>query len=270
MPLLLLLPALLLLALPLLPRAVRRAITRRSLARAPQGSAKLLNAHSKRSEDGGRTLLHVAAWWGCHRVLEYLLLLGALVNAIDTAAARTTPLFEAVRAGHRPIAEELIANGADVRHQDAHGDTALHWAARRGWGTIMVAVLRAGEKAKANSTKDLISVTNFKGQTPFDVARGETVKELIVRELKFAAETAAGRMKTVSRVKRGLLKAKMMGAQVGGEINQLKAQVRGAVWAMWRCGGVACVAVCFCGLLFLVSMVCVFVCVCLCVCVCGT
>ena len=40
----------------------------------------------------------------------------------------------------------------------------------------MVALLRAGEKAKVNSTKDLISVPNYKCQTPFDVAVGETVR----------------------------------------------------------------------------------------------
>lgn len=68
-----------------------------------QGTKKLLAAHSKAPTEGGRTLVHVAAWWGCDEVLRFLISLGADLNAVDTMFCRTTPLMEAVRAGRRAV-----------------------------------------------------------------------------------------------------------------------------------------------------------------------
>ena len=70
------------------------------------------------------------------RVIEFLTVLGADVNAIDTSVAKTTPLIEAARAGKREACEVLIKHGANVRFKDAQGDTAIHWAARRRLGHV--------------------------------------------------------------------------------------------------------------------------------------
>ena len=67
------------------------------------GTKKLLSAHCKAPTEGGRTLVHVAAWWGCLDVLRFLIQLGADINATDTMFSRTTPLIEAVRSGRRQV-----------------------------------------------------------------------------------------------------------------------------------------------------------------------
>lgn len=68
-----------------------------------KGTRRLLAAHNKAKTEGGRTLVHTAAWWGCDDVLRFLVALGANVNARDTMFCRTTPLMEAVRAGRRSV-----------------------------------------------------------------------------------------------------------------------------------------------------------------------
>ena len=57
------------------------------------GSKKLLDGKMSRchhKDEWGRTLTH-ASWWGNIRVIEFLTVLGADVNAIDTSVAKTTP-----------------------------------------------------------------------------------------------------------------------------------------------------------------------------------
>ena len=53
-------------------------------------------------------------------------------------------------------AELLLESGADISLQDFSGDTALHWAARRGWGTLLLAVLRKSESVAPGSTRGVI------------------------------------------------------------------------------------------------------------------
>ena len=65
--------------------------------------------------------------------MKYLVQIGADVNAIDTAYSGLTPLMEACRAGHQKVCSLLIAHGARLELQDAQGNTALHWCARKGY-----------------------------------------------------------------------------------------------------------------------------------------
>lgn len=96
---------------------------------------------AQQQSDGGRTLLHRAAWAGACRVAEYLLRLGHPVDEVDTAYSHTSPLLEAARAGHTAMVKLLLRHDADVKWRDATGRTAAHWAASRGWsGTLRALV----------------------------------------------------------------------------------------------------------------------------------
>ncbi|KAF0686370.1 Aste57867_21814 [Aphanomyces stellatus] len=117
-----------------------------------EGSTKLLSLHNKGQNEGRRTLLHTAAWWGHHEVAEYFVRLGAEVDAMDTIHSKTTPLIEAARGGHRSICRLLLDHGACLTHQDAHGDTAVHWAARRQWNSLVVFLVQHAEKLTPQST----------------------------------------------------------------------------------------------------------------------
>lgn len=103
-----------------------------------EGAQRLLSRRSPELSDGGRSLLHCAAWLGDEPIVRFLLDAGAQVNAIDTVASKTTPLLEAARTGHKEICVLLLQHGADASHCDSHGDTAFHWAARCGHGTLLL------------------------------------------------------------------------------------------------------------------------------------
>ncbi|GLE00433.1 hypothetical protein PINS_up009190 [Pythium insidiosum] len=97
-------------------------------------------------DGGGVTVLHEAAFHGAVHVTALVLHAiksafpmesqRAMVNAIDTVHSQTTPLIAACRgckgfaAERNEIIRLLVNAGADVQHQDAHGDNALHWCAR--------------------------------------------------------------------------------------------------------------------------------------------
>ncbi|ETV88793.1 hypothetical protein, variant 1 [Aphanomyces astaci] len=115
-------------------------------------TAKLLNMHNKEPRQGRRTLLHAAAWRGQESIVEYLLHLGAEVDAIDTIHSKSTALIEAARAGHRGVCKLLLDHGACLTHQDAHGDTAVHWAARRQWHSLVVFLVKHAEVVTQHST----------------------------------------------------------------------------------------------------------------------
>lgn len=184
----------------------------------------LLNEHSKAYAEGGRTLLHLAAWWGCDEVLRYLVTLGGDVNITDTVCNKATPLFESVRAGRRFMSEFLLESGADIRRVDAHGDTVLHWAARRGWGSLLIGLLRKAERVTPGVSRGLIKVKNIAGKTCQDCAKNETIREMVAREIKIEDDREMKRTQTSGRLRRGLLKARIMGANVGGTAAAIKAQ----------------------------------------------
>ncbi|HEX6996863.1 MAG TPA: ankyrin repeat domain-containing protein [Gammaproteobacteria bacterium] len=77
--------------------------------------------------------------------------LAACLAAGAPAVAREVlpPLIEAVKAGNRATALELIAHGENVDAAQADGTTALHWAVRAGDGELVEALLRAGADARA-------------------------------------------------------------------------------------------------------------------------
>ena len=71
---------------------------------------------------------------------------GADVNAKDGGG--WTPLHHATEAGHKEIAELLIANGADVNAKDKYGRTPLDWAVMLGKPEIADLLRKHGGKTK--------------------------------------------------------------------------------------------------------------------------
>lgn len=72
------------------------------------------------------------------------------------------PLAFSVFKGHLPCAATLLTRGANPRHADDSGVTALHLAACGGGVLVARILLAAGADALA---------VNQDGQTPADVAR---------------------------------------------------------------------------------------------------
>jgi ankyrin repeat protein len=84
--------------------------------------ATLLNA---RDRDGSMPL-HCAAWKGHRHIVEFLLTMGADVNARNNNEHwGTTPLHAAAHANQAAIAELLIEHGADPNAQDLNGKTPM-------------------------------------------------------------------------------------------------------------------------------------------------
>jgi ankyrin repeat protein len=75
----------------------------------------------------GYTPLHVAAKAGHKEVAEFLLAHGADVNAVDDMGR--TPLHWAAASGRMDMVELLLANKADVNAKDNDHATPLRWAA---------------------------------------------------------------------------------------------------------------------------------------------
>jgi ankyrin repeat protein len=63
--------------------------------------------------------------------------------------------------------EALIAGKADVKVAGKHGDTALHWAAKRAYADICKALMAAGARAR---------VQDDEGTTPIHWAKGPELK----------------------------------------------------------------------------------------------
>ena len=72
---------------------------------------------------------------------------GTDVNAKDDSHG-LTPLHYAAEAGHKEIAELLIANGADVNAKDKYGRTPLDWAVMLGKPEIADLLRKHGGKTK--------------------------------------------------------------------------------------------------------------------------
>lgn len=75
----------------------------------------------------GSTLLHFAAWKGHPELVDFLLGIGADVNARNhNEHWGTTPLHAAAHANRGAIVGVLIDHGADIHAADLQGNTPLH------------------------------------------------------------------------------------------------------------------------------------------------
>ncbi|OCK73317.1 ankyrin, partial [Lepidopterella palustris CBS 459.81] len=74
-------------------------------------------------------MIHLAAYMGRNKILEYLLCNGVDVNTKDNRGA--TPLIYAINGGQVDTADFLIRHNADLRATMIHGHTPIHETAKR-------------------------------------------------------------------------------------------------------------------------------------------
>ena len=105
---------------------------------------------NNRDNPVGWTPLHVAAQAGHKEVAELLLANKADVNA--TVSGGWTPLHLATDKDHKEVVELLLANKADANATDNRGMTPLHWAADKDHKEVAELLLanRADVNAKDN------------------------------------------------------------------------------------------------------------------------
>lgn len=105
-----------------------------------------------------------AIWWAANQghstITKLLLDNGADANS-TTMAKSLTPLLEAAACGDGLSVKVLLKFGANVKHADSNGKTALHWAAEGGHAEIVALLLNHGVEPNA---------TNASGITPMHCA----------------------------------------------------------------------------------------------------
>ncbi|ETI56501.1 hypothetical protein F442_00904 [Phytophthora nicotianae P10297] len=139
-----------------------------------EGAPMLLRRRHPDAEQGGRTLLHYAAWHGYRAIVELILTTGCDVDVVDSVASKTTALIEAARAGHADVCVTLLHHGASPRHRDSYGDTAFHWAGRQGHGTVLLHMALEQERLEPGSTPSLWVMKNYKSRTVVDLVQQHT------------------------------------------------------------------------------------------------
>jgi len=136
-------------------------------------------------DNKGMSPLHWAAQAGHKDVAELLLAKGADVNAMDNEGRM--PLHLAGRQGRRDVTELLLANGADVNAKNNDGRTPLHLAASMGRQDIVILLLANKADVNAKTTD---------GQTPLHLAasmgRQDIVNLLLADKADVNAKTTDG------------------------------------------------------------------------------
>lgn len=125
----------------------------------------------------GFTPLGLAAFFRRPDVVNVLLDCGADPKEASHNAMRVAPLHSAVAARHLPIAEALLANGADANAVQAGEYTPLHEAAHSGYVEMIELLLRYGANPQARQSE---------GQTPLDTARAAGQAEAITALERYA------------------------------------------------------------------------------------
>ncbi|USE34281.1 ankyrin repeat domain-containing protein [Endozoicomonas sp. SCSIO W0465] len=117
----------------------------------------------------GKMPLHLAAENGHLECLEWLLEMGAKINArVRSSTNRATPLHLAAENGHLECLKRLVELGADVNAANKNGETALHLAAYNGHVECLKQLIREGTN---------LNTTNNNGETALHVATKISVAE---------------------------------------------------------------------------------------------
>ena len=106
-----------------------------------------------RSSDGW-TPLHLAAFFGHSALAQYLLGLGAPVDARSTNAMKNTPLHAAAAGSKTELARLLLAHSADANATQEGGWTALHAAAQSGNRDLVELLITSGADLKARAANN--------------------------------------------------------------------------------------------------------------------
>ena len=131
----------------------------------------------------GRTLLHHASINGDIKLVKYLIMSGADIDA--TCHKGQTPLMVATINNHDTIVDVLRENNADVDIVDKDGYTALHHAAKKNSASTTKLLLNYASRPKDDGTIRLVNffptqptadifIENTVGQRPIDLAKLET------------------------------------------------------------------------------------------------
>lgn len=93
--------------------------------------------------------------------VNQLLRSGVLVNSVDSAFTKNTPLHWAASYGNEEVVRTLCEGGANANQQNAHGETPLYEATKRKHSGIIQTML----SFRANP-----DIVNIKGESPRQVA----------------------------------------------------------------------------------------------------
>ncbi|XP_014272222.1 serine/threonine-protein phosphatase 6 regulatory ankyrin repeat subunit A isoform X1 [Halyomorpha halys] len=142
-------------------------------------TAKLLFEHGadlNHTDDWGRNLLHVAKTLP---MLKWLIEHDLDIDRKDDWGK--TPLHDAVEASDLQKASFLLEKGASMEPQDRNGCTPLYLAAKTGQAQLVKLFLENGANPESTA-KD--------GSTPVEVATGETIRNLLLRNKAVAVQKA--------------------------------------------------------------------------------
>ncbi|KAL6079807.1 hypothetical protein STEG23_033898 [Scotinomys teguina] len=96
----------------------------------------------KDEDEGKRTALHFACFYGHLNLVIFLLLKECDINALDNA--KSTPLMKAVQSRETEIVSVLLHNGADLTVKDCNGEAAIHHAIYADMPAIAINLLDYG------------------------------------------------------------------------------------------------------------------------------
>jgi ankyrin repeat protein len=113
----------------------------------------------------GWTALHLAAFFGHDKIVDYLVKAGAHINIAAKNEMAVVPLHSALANRKMKTAEKLLAFGADANAAQSTGWTPLHYAAAIGQVKIIEKLLKAGadKTAKNNASQTPAAIAKEKG-----------------------------------------------------------------------------------------------------------
>ena len=120
------------------------------------------------------TPLHYAALWGCHSIIQFLIVersQNVHSRGFSSPADDVTPLHVASKCGHAKSARMLIEHGATVMARNGDEETPLHLASQEGQMEVALILLEYDADAKAQDKYGWTPLhrASSKGQT--EVAR---------------------------------------------------------------------------------------------------
>ncbi|OBS63771.1 hypothetical protein A6R68_07690, partial [Neotoma lepida] len=109
------------------------------------------NFHVNDEDEGKRTALHFACFYGHLNLVYYLLFKDCKINALDDQ--KSTPLMKAVQSWESEIVSVLLDHGADPNIKDCNGEAAIHHAVYVNRPDIANSLLQFGGNIE-DTTKD--------------------------------------------------------------------------------------------------------------------
>jgi uncharacterized protein len=134
------------------------------------------------------------------------LALGIITIQNMYAITATQALFEAVKAGNKQEAQQLIKQRADIQGRDKAGNTPLHWAVISQKPDLIALLLRAGSDSASKNNA------------------GETPEELLKKSIKLSAAQKENLRKAFNDFADA--KATLFRAIRGGDIKVVKQMMR--------------------------------------------